>query len=263
MSDISLFRTWREAWAFPVAGVRCAPLGLILFVIASALLSYGATHLVGKRFGAGWGLLLAWICATAMWAVWQGQLAAAVGSTRRWPRFGAGERSVFLSMLAFACVMGFALVLAFAVAGFFAGSVLAALEIDPEGLDWSVASWADTQAQLGQAGTAAVVLSVVLAGLVPLALLVRTAPFRPLALERGRFVVFEPGGWTRGRTWVLIGASLLSFVPAGLGALALLMATNFHEGFGDRILMFALASLPSLVFFGFCQSVLRQTRPEA
>jgi|GEM_PF-4695209 len=254
----------REAWAFAGTGVVRAPLGLLAFVLGSAVLSYGATHLVGKPLGAGWGLLLSWILATAMWAVWQGQLlAAADGPPRLWPRFGAGERSVFLSMLAFACVMGFALVLAFAVAGFFAGSVLTALEIDPEGLDWSVASWSDTQARLGQAGTAAVVLSVVLAGLVPLALLVRTAPFRPLALERGGFVVFEPGGWTRGRTWVLIGAALFSFVPVGIGAFALLMATDFNEGFGDRILMFALASPPSLVFFGFCKSVLRQTPPEA
>jgi len=262
MNSISIVRSVREAYGFVPQALAGAPVAHLLYVVLSALAAAGFGQLAQ---GTGIGELRAiivWVPLALVWALYQGQLARigtgpALGLTPP----GKPELSVFLSMLGFMPVLALASVLAFAVAGFFAASVLVALEVDPETLDLAGEGIAATVDRLGQAGTAAVVLTTLLAALGPLLLILRTCAFRPLALERGRFVVFEPGGWTRGQSFALLGAGGLALVLPGLAALALTVLISPDGSVVKLLAMFAVFTVPAIIFFGLCRSVLAQTRP--
>lgn len=251
--SISILRTVRESFAFIPAGLASSWRGALLFVLAGTGLS-----LAFARLGDSAPYLVA-TGALVLWCLWESQFYTT--APRKWPVPGKGFLALLASTLAFLPVLFFAIVLAMAVAAFFAGSVLAVLEIDPDTLNWAEDPLEKNLQLLGQEGVAVVVLSTIAAFLVPFAVFVRTAAFRPVSVRERRFVVFEPGGWSRGSTWSLILAGAITILlPLSLSVFV--SSSRLLDG-GLLMLLcgWAVLALALLSVAGFCRSVLSQSRP--
>lgn len=250
---LSLKRTIVDSFSSVPANLMQSPVGAVAFVLLGVALSYASRPLGNDApYLVAFGALI-------LWCLWEGQIHSP--APKAFPVPDRGSLMVLASTVAFLPVLLFAIVLALAVAAFFAGSVLTVLEIDPDTLNWTEDSLQKNLELLGQEGTAVVILSTVAAFSVPFAILLRTSAHRPLAVMEKRFVVFEPGGWSRGSTWSLIGAGIVAILLPF--AFAIYMASTAPIGYGLlRVVAGWLAlALALLVFAGFCRSVLDQTRP--
>ena len=260
---ISVRRTIIDSWVFVPKALIGSAIGALIYVLLSAgwvtiLIAHGVNILGNSgTFAAGLTFLL------AVWAVWLSQMVRVSEGKASWlPRVGRSELFSWLSMLAFMPVLIFAFLAAFAVAAMLAGSILTALEIDPDSLDWSLSNWSETARTLGPAGVFVTLVMAIVMIVAPLVLLLRTVAFRVVAAREGRFVVFAPGQRTRGQAFRLLVAALPSFVLPGALAVLAVNEVSLGNPYLNQIVRFAAFLIPAAAFVGFALSVERQTRDQ-